>query len=668
MAALCVVATSATAQVTETVSDWIALDAPPGQEGGATQIISASLPGWTPDALGNLVKRVGSGSPRRVVACGLDDGGYIVSEITDAGYLRLAAPERSRHSPLWDQFHEGQRVRVLTKNGALPGVIAVKSTHLWRRRSTPEVPVTIDDLWLDVGARSRAEVAQMGIAILDPVAKQWAPWRYGEYVAGPEAAARASCAVVAGAASAKPTQGGETIFVLAVQHSFARTGLQSVLSRLGRVDTLVLVEPGLTPADTMFAVMRADVAATPRVGTTIAIGVRARYPGTLVESLRAGDITALAGAVAQSAGVASAAPAALHGVPTVPPAAPPTADSLTPVADLLTQVSTVYGPSGHEADVRRTVRGLIPRAWNVLGPAVDTAGNLFVVAGPPKDTVVFVAHLDELGFDIVRIEHDGRVVLKPLGGFYPSLWEGQRALLHEVTKCDTPMRGVFIPRDKATVKQPDTVSAWFGVDSAALVACGVHVGQGVTSTKHPTRLGPTRYTVRALDDRTGVTSLLLAMQHIDPTKLDHTVIFAFSTREEVGLNGAAALAVEFGTSVQRVHAVDTFVSSDSPLESPRFAYAPIGAGAVERAHDNSSVTPAAEVERVRRIAESSHIPLQIGTTNGGNDGSEFVRYGAIDVPLAWPLRYSHSPAELIDLSDLHALGLLIAAVAVAPAK
>jgi putative aminopeptidase FrvX len=117
-----------------------------------------------------------------------------------------------------------------------------------------------------------------------------------------------------------------------------------------------------------------------------------------------------------------------------------------------------------------------------------------------------------------------------------------------------------------------------------------------------------------------------------------------------------------------VHAVDTFVSSDSPLESQRFAYAPIGAGAVERAHDNSSVAPAAEVERVRRIAEASHIPLQIGTTNGGNDGSEFVRYGAVDVPLAWPLRYSHSPAELIDLSDLHALGLLIAAVAVAPAK
>lgn len=543
-------------------------------------------------------------------------------------------------------------MRVLTRNGALPGVIAVRSTHLWRRRGTPEAPVTIDDLWLDVGARSRAEVAQMGISILDPVSKEWPPWQYGEYVAGPEAAARASCAVVAGAAGAKPTRSGETIFVLGVQHSYASAGLKAVLVRLGRVDTLVLVEPDSAPT-------------IPRAGKTISIRLPARYPGTLVESVRSSDITALSAAVAQAAGVASAAPAPLHGVPTAPPASPATTDSLSDIAALLTQVGNVYGPSGHEAEVRRTVRGLIPRAWNVLG---DSAGNLFVVGGPARDTVVFVAHLDELGFDVIRIEADGRVVLKPLGGFYASLWEGQPALLHDTTKCDTPMRGIFIPRDKATVKQPDTLSAWFGVDSAALVACGVHVGQGLTSYKRSTRLGATRFSVRALDDRTGVTSLLLAMRDVDPAKLDHTVVFAFSTREEVGLNGAAALATEFGASVRRVHAVDTFVSSDSPLESPRFAYAPLGAGAVERAHDNSSVTPAAEVERVRRIAEAAHIPLQIGTTNGGNDGSEFVAYGAFDVPLAWPMRYSHSPAELIDLSDLHALGLLIAAVAVAPVK
>jgi putative aminopeptidase FrvX len=185
----------------------------------------------------------------------------------------------------------------------------------------------------------------------------------------------------------------------------------------------------------------------------------------------------------------------------------------------------------------------------------------------------------------------------------------------------------------------------------------------VTGVKHAALLAGTRFTARSIDDRVGCTALLLALRAIDPAKLTHKVIFVWSVREEIGLEGAAALAASLGTSVHRVYAVDTFVSSDSPLETQRFAYAPIGAGAVVRALDNSSATPPAEVERVLALAHRLDIPIQVGTTNGGNDGSELTRYGAIDIPLSWPARYSHSPVETIDLKDVVALARLIAAVA-----
>ena len=112
-----------------------------------------------------------------------------------------------------------------------------------------------------------------------------------------------------------------------------------------------------------------------------------------------------------------------------------------------------------------------------------------------------------------------------------------------------------------------------------------------------------------------------------------------------------------------VFPVDTFVSADSPIETGRLGASRLGNGAVIRAVDHSNVTPRGAVRRVIGIAERREIPLQYGATGGGNDGSVFVSVGAVDVPIAWPLRYSHSPAEVADLDDYRALARLIVALA-----
>jgi putative aminopeptidase FrvX len=111
-----------------------------------------------------------------------------------------------------------------------------------------------------------------------------------------------------------------------------------------------------------------------------------------------------------------------------------------------------------------------------------------------------------------------------------------------------------------------------------------------------------------------------------------------------------------------VFAVDTFVSGDSPLESSRFAQARLGEGFVVRAVDNSNVTPRRWVDHVLEIARKNQIPAQYGVTAGGNDGSVFVPYDVVDVPLGWPLRYSHSPVEVSDLKDVEALARIVAAL------
>jgi putative aminopeptidase FrvX len=335
---------------------------------------------------------------------------------------------------------------------------------------------------------------------------------------------------------------------------------------------------------------------------------------------------------------------------------------LTAARDVVARLVEAYGVSGHEAPVRDAVIRLLP-PW--ANPTVDSAGNLMVRAGAGEPLVVFVAHLDEIGFLVTAIRDDGRLELRTAGGFYLSLFEAEPALVHTAAGI---VPAVIAPRDSlgsTPQRSPGALRADAGTTTrAATLALGIRPGDAVTMPKAFVPLAGTRATARSFDDRVGCAALVLALRRLEPRRLRHAVVFIFSAREETGLEGARFAAGGLAAShPARVYAIDTFVSSDAPLEIKTFADAPLGGGAVVRAVDNSSVTPPALVDSLIALARTRHIPLAAGATNGGNDGSVFTRYGAGDVGVGWPLRYAHSPAEVIDLADLVALADIIQTIA-----
>lgn len=348
-------------------------------------------------------------------------------------------------------------------------------------------------------------------------------------------------------------------------------------------------------------------------------------------------------------------------------AAPPRAAAqdgarLAEARAVLARLVESYGVSGHEAPVRDAVIHLLP-SW--ARPTTDAAGNLLVRAGTGEPLVVFVAHLDEIGFTVAAIRDDGRLDLSPAGGFYPSLFEAEPALVHTATGV---VPAVIAPRDSvgpAPRRSPGALRADPGTTSrAATEALGIRPGDAITMPKAFVSLAGTRATGRSFDDRVGCAAQILALRRLDASRLRHAVLFIFSVREEIGLEGARFAASRLAAEhPARVHAVDTFVSSDAPLEVRTFADAPLGGGAVVRAVDNSSVAPPALVDSLLALAGAAGIPLAAGVTNGGNDGSVFTRYGVPDVGLGWPLRYAHSPAEVVDLTDVVALADVIQLIA-----
>ena len=176
-----------------------------GYEQRMVDSIVSLTPGAVRDRAGNAILRLGQGAPARLVACPLDEPGYVVGGVRDDGYLTLhRVPGRT--PPLADQQLEGQRVTIWGRKGGVPAVVAVRSTHLTRGRTGNEAPFTADAAYVDLGAATGREVTAAGVGLLDAVALAKRPQRYGDsLLAAPVAGRRASCAaLIAAARSARP--------------------------------------------------------------------------------------------------------------------------------------------------------------------------------------------------------------------------------------------------------------------------------------------------------------------------------------------------------------------------------------------------------------------------------------------------------------------------------
>ncbi len=334
---------------------------------------------------------------------------------------------------------------------------------------------------------------------------------------------------------------------------------------------------------------------------------------------------------------------------------------------ILETLVNVPGVSTREQEVRERIRSLLP-LW--ARPDVDARGNLLVAAGPERSakTLLFIAHMDETGYLVTAIREDGTLDVRPVGGFLETLYEGQVVLVH-TAKGD--VGGVVPPRpgylEPSSAESPATfgkgmVRVDLGASSRAVAeGLGIAAGDPVTVPKAFQKLYGSYGSGRAVDDRAGCTALLLALRALDPKTLRHRAIFAFSVEEETGLEGAQALSRTLRPDL--VIAVDTFVSSDSPLERPAFAHAVLGKGPVVRAIDSSNITDPALLDRVLTLARQAGVPVQYGLTRGGNDGSVFPELGTPDLALSWPTVHSHSAVEVIHEKDLDSLGTLVRLIA-----
>jgi endoglucanase len=114
------------------------------------------------DVHGNSLATVGEGGPRVMLAGHVDEIGVMVTHVDEEGFLYIDGIGG------WDpQVLVGQRIRFLTRNGDVLGVVGKKPIHLMKAEEK-EKATKLTDLWVDVGVRDRADATARGIRVGDP--------------------------------------------------------------------------------------------------------------------------------------------------------------------------------------------------------------------------------------------------------------------------------------------------------------------------------------------------------------------------------------------------------------------------------------------------------------------------------------------------------------------
>lgn len=322
---------------------------------------------------------------------------------------------------------------------------------------------------------------------------------------------------------------------------------------------------------------------------------------------------------------------------------------------LLKQLTETFGPSGYEEEVRKLVRAEVkPFADEIK---VDALGNLIVRKKPTKQTkdtkkIMIAAHMDEIGLMVSHVDEKGFVRFMPIGGVFRRYVVGGRV------RFLNGVHGVIGYDNLSNINELPTLDkVYIDVGAASKKDCPVKVGDVAAFDRPFVEMGD-RLVAKSMDDRVGVLVAIETLRTLKSTP--HDVYFVFTTQEEVGTRGAATSA--FGVDPDLGIALDVTPTGDTP-NSLKMEMA-LGNGPCIKIQDASLISDPRIVQWMIATAEKSKVPYQREVLLLGGTDARAIQLSRAGVPvgcISIPVRYVHSPSEMVDYADVqNSVKLLIA--------
>jgi putative aminopeptidase FrvX len=330
------------------------------------------------------------------------------------------------------------------------------------------------------------------------------------------------------------------------------------------------------------------------------------------------------------------------------------------------------GPSGYEtapaAVWRDAASGFAAVSTDVVGtPLAHVSARHGFEKAPPR--LMVMGHIDEIGLIVTHIDDEGCLWFRAVGGWDAQILVGQRVVLDTSEGIVTGVVGkkpIHLLREEDRKKVADIreMHIDIGARDGDEARERVRIGDVAVIDTVPAELPNGRLTSRALDNRLGSYVALEAARLVAEAggaRWDLTAVAA--AQEEITFGGSRTSA--FALSPDAAIVVDVTHATDAPgIDVKEAGKHELGSGPVLT---RGSIVNPRLFELLHQTASEEKLPFTVEaaarTTGTDADAVHLSRGGVPTALVSIPIRYMHSPVELVQLDDVENSARLIAAAA-----
>jgi len=314
-------------------------------------------------------------------------------------------------------------------------------------------------------------------------------------------------------------------------------------------------------------------------------------------------------------------------------------------------------PSGFEGPAQQIIREELKKYCERV--ETDVLGNVIGIRNPEgKSRIMITGHGDEIGLQVMQIQEDGHIRFRPIGGVDPYILPGQRITIHAL---NGPIRGVIgrTPihelrhlSDKTEINIRDL---WIDIDARSRSEAKefIAIGDPITFATGFERLLNDFIVSRAIDNKMGCFAILETMRTLSQSNTHKAAVFGVPTvQEELGGRGAIVSSYRIAPDVM-VALTLAWDTANPSLDENWVGTAHCGQGPI--LSRGANINPIV-FKMLVDVAKERQIPIQVQGEPGftGTDAwpVQISRAGVTTALINIPMRYCHTPSEIIALSDL----------------